>query len=273
MNIKTGDNLTIGEFAKLARTTKRTVTYYSEIGVLEPVFIDPKTKYRYFDASQIIDLQFIMLLRRINFSIEDIKKLQKSPLNITDLFQLKKSYIEKEIINLQSALQNIDVYNNNLNETGTLVKPVIKFIESYSLLYIEKEGPYNKIGLFFDEFKTLFSSLPKDTIFLVYFNEFGYHPKKAKLKIGLINNSKIKINDKGKSIIKEQYIPKFKALTYRYDGLLDLLSFIWKEMNVYQNKKSIPLNFDLGGSFEVYIPNNKAKNKEKLTAEIQTPII
>ena len=69
--------LTAGEFARLARTTKRTIHWYCQKGILKPKMLDG-SKYRYFAPEQIIDFQVILLLRRLNFSVEEVKKyLQK----------------------------------------------------------------------------------------------------------------------------------------------------------------------------------------------------
>ena len=88
--------LTIGEFAKLAETTKRTVLWYEEEGILKPKQINTENKYRLYSADQIIDLKAIMLLRKLNFSIVEIKKfLSKN--NPEELFNLKKKALKQEI--------------------------------------------------------------------------------------------------------------------------------------------------------------------------------
>ena len=53
--------ITAGEFAKLAGTTKRTIHFYDEKGVLKPIKIN-KSNYRLYDERQILDYQMILLL-------------------------------------------------------------------------------------------------------------------------------------------------------------------------------------------------------------------
>ncbi|RJQ24430.1 MerR family transcriptional regulator, partial [Candidatus Parcubacteria bacterium] len=48
--------LTAGEFAKLARTTKRTVVWYGREGILPPFKIG-ENGYKYYKAHQILDFQ------------------------------------------------------------------------------------------------------------------------------------------------------------------------------------------------------------------------
>ena len=53
---------TTGQFAKLCGTTKETLFYYDELGILKPVKV-AENGYRYYSASQFFDLDLITVLQ------------------------------------------------------------------------------------------------------------------------------------------------------------------------------------------------------------------
>jgi DNA-binding transcriptional MerR regulator len=53
----------IGEFARHGRVSVRMLRHYDEIGLLEPVRVDPATGYRSYDASQLSRLNRIVVLK------------------------------------------------------------------------------------------------------------------------------------------------------------------------------------------------------------------
>lgn len=113
--------LTTGEFAKFAHTTKRTLQFYDTQGILKP-FTTSNTGYRYYKSEQIVDFQLIVLLRRMNFSLPEIKKHVKSKISMKELFHTKKLFIEQEIARLQKTLSIINAYYTNLDKIKDLDK-------------------------------------------------------------------------------------------------------------------------------------------------------
>ena len=237
--------LTIGEFSKLAETTKRTVLWYEEEGILLPKQIDPENKYRLYSTDQIIDLKAIMLLRKLNFTISEIKSYL-SKHNPENLFNLKKKALKQEITDLQSALDSTGRYYDNLQKTGTLVDPKIKVFKSFPVYYIDKLGPYHKIGDYFEEMHTYFDKIPKETLGLVIYEDIGYQPKNAKTKICFTIRPGLKLKPEAKKIVKKMVVPGFKSLSYKHFGSSKLLSMLWQELkkylvkNGYKEDRSLP---------------------------------
>lgn len=232
--------LTIGDFAKLAETTKRTVLWYEEKGLLKPASVNAETGYRFYSPSQIIDLKAIMLLRKLNFSIAEIKRRHGS---LETLFGLKKQALEKEIANLQTMLKDTQNYYKNIKQTQTLVNPKIKIIKPMKVFYIDKTGPYIQIGDYYEELRSYFSHIPKQTKGLVvYEGHGGYQPKNAKVKVCLVSCPGLK----PKLAVGRMVVPGFKALSYTHYGSSKLLSMLWQELkkyrvkNGYKENKSLP---------------------------------
>ncbi|MEI7603524.1 MAG: MerR family transcriptional regulator [bacterium] len=264
--------LTAGEFAKLARTTKRTILFYDEKDILKP-FQKTSNKYRFYKSEQILDFQIISLMRRLGLSLEDISGYLKENYSLHDIFQIKKKSIEEEINFLNNSLINIDEYNKNLEETGFIIKPEIKTINPYEIYYIVRKGSYAGIKDFCFELKNYFSKISSNATFLTIFIEHGYNPKDSEMKIGVIKNEVMELNDEGSKKVKSEKFPLHQALTYTYKGSGSLLSIHWKYLEEYQAEKGIKDNV-LISPRELYLTTslNGERDENKHIFEIQIPV-
>lgn len=66
---------TIGQFAGLHHVSKKTLRYYRDIALLEPAGIDPVNGYAFYEGEQLERMQRIQYLRRLRFSLEEIRLL------------------------------------------------------------------------------------------------------------------------------------------------------------------------------------------------------
>ena len=64
----------IGEAARRAELTVKTVRYYANIGLVKPQH-DADTGYRLYDAADVAKLQFVGKARRFDFSVEECREL------------------------------------------------------------------------------------------------------------------------------------------------------------------------------------------------------
>ncbi len=65
----------IGEFSKLNRITVKTLRHYEIIGLLKPNEIDEWTGYRYYDVSQFRKVSIILYLKKLGFSLSEIREM------------------------------------------------------------------------------------------------------------------------------------------------------------------------------------------------------
>lgn len=64
----------IGELAKIANISRRTLHYYNEIGLLSPTKVK-NNLYRYYDEGALMKLQKILLLKSLGFTLEQMKEV------------------------------------------------------------------------------------------------------------------------------------------------------------------------------------------------------
>ena len=63
----------IGELSKLQNISRQTLIYYDHIGLFSPAWVDPDNGYRYYSAAQLDSLDTILIMKRLGFSLEQIR--------------------------------------------------------------------------------------------------------------------------------------------------------------------------------------------------------
>ena len=71
------ERFTVGELAELAGVSHRTIRYYDKKGLLTPVAYSEK-QYRQYDKSSLLQLQQVLMLKYIGFSLEEIIQIFKA---------------------------------------------------------------------------------------------------------------------------------------------------------------------------------------------------
>src|SRR5512147_2593801 len=75
----------IGDFSKLSRVSVKALRYYDEMGLLKPVSVDRFTGYRLYEYSQLSDLNRILALKELGFSLEEIGRLLGDGLSLEQM--------------------------------------------------------------------------------------------------------------------------------------------------------------------------------------------
>lgn len=242
--------ITAGELAALAGTTKRTIHFYSEKGILKPVHVNSK-KYRCYEEGQVLEYQMILLLATLGVSLGEIKKFLSRKGGLSELFNDKKVLIQKQIDGLQFNLNNLTKFLNNLRANGTMVDPQIKILSPFGVYYIEKMGSYAKIGEYCQELSDTFENRGKNFTTLAIFEDPTYQPKQSKIKIGALANKKMEIKKKCRGTVKYMRFNPGKVITYTHNGSGSLLSLFWKELEKYCGLHNIKARKDIP-DFEIY---------------------
>ena len=112
--MKTNEEYTVNEFAKLCNTTVRTINHYEELGLIKPHKI-LENGYRLFHLYQIDQISSIMLYKDYGFSLKQIKEMMSSTSFDTQIHHLN---LQKKMIEAQkkSLLEKEARINYTLNE-------------------------------------------------------------------------------------------------------------------------------------------------------------
>ncbi|MEW4354787.1 MerR family transcriptional regulator [Streptococcus pneumoniae] len=69
--------LKISEFARLARTTRRTLIFYDEKGLFRPAKT-AENGYRFYEPDQLYQFELISGLRQLGLSLDEIQEILSS---------------------------------------------------------------------------------------------------------------------------------------------------------------------------------------------------
>lgn len=102
----------ISEFAELTALSKETLRYYEEIKLLEPAYINPRNKYRYYDDGSYFLAVLLGKLRSFGLTIQEMQDVMRdeSFFNLETLLLAKKKNIELQIEHLQQKLSEIEEF-------------------------------------------------------------------------------------------------------------------------------------------------------------------
>lgn len=106
----------IGELADLAMVSKRTIDYYTSIGLLKPE--RSKGNYRIYSDDSLKDLEFIEECKRLHYPLDEIKR----KLELKKAKKIRDSEVEEQI---SAVTQQMKQLHNDL----TVLLPLIEALD------------------------------------------------------------------------------------------------------------------------------------------------
>ena len=100
----------INKLAKMASVSTRTLRYYHQIGLLEPLRVSA-SGYRIYGGAQVDRLQQIMLYRELGVALEDIRALMSAPDLDTD------TLLRQHLASLNSRREQLDLLIRSVENT------------------------------------------------------------------------------------------------------------------------------------------------------------
>lgn len=123
----------IGDFAKMARISVKTLHHYDEIGLFKPELVHPSTGYRSYHIEQLSRLNHILVLKDLGFTLIQIRAMLNEGLSHSELrsmLHLKETELTNHILEEQEHLKRVKIRLRQIECEGThntydiLVKPV-----------------------------------------------------------------------------------------------------------------------------------------------------
>lgn len=101
----------IGEMAEMFGITVKTLRLYEKMGLFTPAYKAPDSGYRYYSTEQANRLNTVISLKRVGFSLLDIKRMldaKVSGAELSRLLQLKKAEIQEKYDTLAYTIEALD---------------------------------------------------------------------------------------------------------------------------------------------------------------------
>ena len=182
----------IGEAAKAAHTTSETLRHYDRIGLVKPSKKDEWTNYRYYTEQDIVRLNTVRALQKMDLPLQEIKKVleyddlekiidflrqteQKADEKIAALqyskskIQLAKADYERKL-QAQQTFQGIilkDLPERVILLSDTLEVPTLDNLWNYLSHFYDKVTPALKDRFFFEDLAGVYSEEGLTRLFAV----------------------------------------------------------------------------------------------------------
>lgn len=119
----------IGDFARLARVTVKTLRHYADEGLLPPSHIDRRTSYRYYEPRQLRDLNHILNLREAGLGIVEIKSVIADGGVPAALLAARRESLERERLLIERRIRLVDALAHAAGAGGVLSEVRLSVIE------------------------------------------------------------------------------------------------------------------------------------------------
>jgi len=90
----------IGEFARHGRVSVRMLRHYDAIGLLRPATVDPASGYRFYQAGQLADLNRLVALKDLGFTLQQVQAILAEQVSVAELrgmLRLRRAEIHAQI--------------------------------------------------------------------------------------------------------------------------------------------------------------------------------
>jgi DNA-binding transcriptional MerR regulator len=101
----------IGDFARHGRVSVRMLRHYDAIGLLRPAHVDKSTGYRSYEAAQLADLNRLVALKDLGFSLEQVRTMLADEINLTEvraMLALRRAELESELAESAARLAQVE---------------------------------------------------------------------------------------------------------------------------------------------------------------------
>lgn len=107
----------IGEIADFFGVSRKAMRLYEKKGIIKPVEVDAENGYRYYSADQVQQLNALLELKALGFSLDEIKKVVdgKTPKELLiRMLQKKQQTWQEAIISAKHKAECLDLVIHNI---------------------------------------------------------------------------------------------------------------------------------------------------------------
>ena len=103
----------------------KAIRIYEKMGIIKPVKVDPKTKYRYYSADQVQQLDAVLELKQLGFSLAEIKRLLDGGMENEKLMEAlvhKKMSWQNIVFSAENKISAIDTIITRMSASRPVTK-------------------------------------------------------------------------------------------------------------------------------------------------------
>ena len=265
----------IGDFSRLSFVTVKTLHYYDEIGLLKPVKVDRFTGYRYYSADQLPRLNYIVALKNLGLSLEEIGTLVNNDLTSTqmrDIFILKKAELKQRVSEEQRRLDQVEKLLDQIEKEGKMpdYQVVMKKVAPMKIASVRGVVPtyhdvtilYEKIMPVFTEHAAAITGAP-----LAIYYDMEHKEKDVDIEVAVPIGEDLDLPEP----IKVRELPgEDNVATTIHRGPYDTISVAYQALMTWCESNGYEL---AGPDREVYLTSpGETKDPSAYVTELQQPV-
>lgn len=134
--------LQIKEFALFCNVSVRALHLYDKMGLFYPSYTDPHNNYRYYDTEQMLEFNTIISLKKVGFSLKEIKEMREHLLSKEEvILKLREKQSENErVINVAAYnIENIKQMLEGLDGLADDENPELEALKVSKMTCLEND--------------------------------------------------------------------------------------------------------------------------------------
>lgn len=163
---------TIGEFARFGGLSVRMLRHYDEVGLLKPARVDPETGYRYYSAYQLPDLNRVLALKGLGFSLAEIERILADVTvdELRGMLTLRRSQLQAEVDAQLEMLTAVEARLRLIEKEGQMpsLEVITKQLPAERVIALKAPlpgfGPENLRNVVNDRFEELLELISQEDI-------------------------------------------------------------------------------------------------------------
>jgi DNA-binding transcriptional MerR regulator len=115
--------LGIGDFARHGRVSVRMLRHYDAIGLLRPAYVDQVTGYRSYDAGQLSQLNRIVALKGLGFTLQQLRFILDDEVSVEELrgmLRLRQAELQSQIATDTARLAQVEARLRIIEREGEM---------------------------------------------------------------------------------------------------------------------------------------------------------
>lgn len=268
--------MTIGEFSQFCLVTIKTLRYYDKLGLLVPNEVDEWSRYRYYDVSQMQQLNAILRLKDMGFSLEEIGDLLDEGTHKPSIRQIeaKKELLNNQIKDLVKKLDALDRIGTSIKHIDSMERISIQSLPSVIVAYYRCVLKHREdlVPLFNHTINPEIQRLGCKRTLPIYGFIIEHEKEYKEENIDIEYCLQVDELYQDSSIIRFKQLPKVPiAVCLKHVGPYDSLPESFAEVVRYIETNGYKMNGQYRIQFEEGMHNQR--NPEKFITIIQIPVI
>ncbi len=139
----------IGDFARHGRVSVRMLRHYDAIGLLRPARVDAATGYRYYRAAQLADLNRVVALKDLGFTLEQVRSLLDERVSgdeLRGMLRLRRAELAAQISADHARLRQVEARLRAIESEGREPMADVQIKPLPAVRLAELTGPAASFG-------------------------------------------------------------------------------------------------------------------------------